>query len=119
MSLTLTNRDAATEVFNIASAQPDGIQLASSSTTSSDSRVLKERFQRTGTKKPRGNLNYVRTKYDPDSGLTGKLSVDVTISAENAQLFTVDEVDDAITGVTSFFASDTDAANLLNGLPRS
>lgn len=119
MSVTLTNRDSATEVFNLSSAQADGITLASTSSTSIDTRILKQRFQRTGTKKPRANVNYVRTKYDATSGVTGKLVMDITISVENPEVWSADEIDDTATAVPSIFASEADAMNLLSGLPRS
>lgn len=119
MSITLTNRDTATLAFSMASAQADGVTLVNTTNTTADSHVMKQRFQRTGTKKPRGNVNLVRTKYDSTSQKTGKLVLDQTLSAENPELFSVDEIDDFVTAGISFFNTEADAANLLMGIPRS
>lgn len=120
MSVTLTDRDTGTVVLTQSSSQADGVSYAAAGGTLADYRTVLARHSGMGAsaKNSRHNLRLERKKIDA-YGVLKTLSVDITVSVPNSGLFAADDVDDAITGLVSYFAAESDTGNFIVGVNRS
>lgn len=116
MSITLTDRDAGTEVFTASQLDADGVTFASASSTTTSVRTLKVRHQGAASAKPRVNRQLLLRKVDAATGRVGFIQVDHTLKVVNPEMFTADEIDDVDTKVTTFAKSEGNVLGLLNGL---
>lgn len=120
MSVTLTDRDATATVFNQSGASSDGVVYAMVGNTMTDNRDMKARFTnpRAVAGNTRANLHSERRKTDANGKVWG-MAVDTTIKLPAGSPFTSDDVDDLLTSHNSYFATEADTLNFVQGLPRA
>lgn len=120
MSVTLTNRDTATYVLTQNTASADGVTYSVAGGTLADYCVALARHSGLGvaSKNSRHNLRFERRKIDA-AGVLKTLSVDITVAVPNSGLFNADDVDDVLTGLANYFATEADTGNFLVGVNRA
>ncbi len=119
MSITLTDRDTGTQVLTLAGATPDGVRFAVAGSSGADARSHQTRFSNVGgaTGRSRSNLNSERRIRDAN-GKVWSLRINTTIDVENGHPFTNDQIDDELTAHNSYFSSEQDTADFVQGLSR-
>lgn len=120
MSVTLTNRDTATSVLTQNTATADGVTYSMAGGTLADYGLAIARHSGMGvaSKNSRHNLRFERRKIDA-AGVLKTLSVDITVAVPNSGVFSADDVDDALTGLFSYFSAEADTGNFIVGVNRA
>lgn len=120
MSVTLTDRDTSTYVFNQSGASPDGVLYAMVGNTMASQRDMRARFTnpRGSTGTTRANLHSEMRVVDAN-GKVWPLKVDTTISVPVGSPFTADQIDDVLTSHNSYFATESNTLDFVQGLPRA
>lgn len=121
MSITLTNRDAATLVLTQTGVTKDGIVYAAASQTLADRRSALARFTNTNgaSGNARSNFRLERRVRDA-AGKVWLYAWDITATVPNGGPLTIDDVDDDGTFACNYFAGATEAqvGDFVQGQPR-
>jgi len=120
MSITLTDRDTGTLTLTTAASSADGVSYSVAGGSLSDYRSAMARHS--GLDKVAGNSRHnVRLERRKINSLGAQklLTVDITISVANDGTFSADDVDDAVTGLASYFDSEATTGNFITGVSKA
>lgn len=120
MSITLTNRDSGTLVLTQATADVGGVGYSIAGGTMADYLNAQARHSGLGVvgKNSRHNVRLERRKIN-GQGAQKLLAIDITISVPNDGTFSIGEVDNAVSALSTYFDTEGTTGDFCVGVSRS
>lgn len=118
MSVILTARDSSTLTFNLVSVDKDGPTFVAAESTSTENWKLRVRHSES-SQKGRHNVRLELRYWDADLRTWLPLDADLTLSADKRKAWSGDQIEDVLTMVASYVASEAEALQFNNGLVKT